>query len=281
MSPPKELVAPVFQTRDRVEADWGAVMAASSSRTRDKVDTITERSERSEQWAWGSGKKWDAPSVAKPKLNVYSAAPKADMFKEAARVSGGIGEKLLQKMGWNQGQGLGRTGHGSVNPIEFNEIKTDRRGLKSQEDAPKDASGSKVDQEEPEEESWEKVKSKFAVMKSSSFWGWHNSGMKGPDTIKGRIKVAKKEAKAKEPVKEVSLVGKHPVSCLVEVSHKRGWPEPRFTEERGPQGFRFRVEVNGQSYQPPEFSDNKKSAKKDAAQHCLVTMGLVPASTAS
>ena len=274
-------MAPVFQTRDRVEADWGAVMAASSSRTRDTVDTVTERSQRSEQWAWGSGKKWDAPSVARPRLSVYSAAPKAEMFRQAARVTGGIGEKLLQKMGWNQGQGLGRAGHGSVNPIEFNEIKTDRRGLKSQEDKPKDASGAKVDEEEPEEESWEKVKSKFAEMKSSSFWGWHNSGMKGPDTIKGRIKVAKKEAKAKEPVKEVSLEGKHPVSGLLELTHKRGWPEPRFSEERGAQGFRFRVEVNGQTYQPPEFSDNKKIAKKDAAQHCLVTMGLVPASAAS
>ena len=269
-------MAPVFQTRDRVEADWGAVMAATASRSQNKVDAVTERSERSEAWAWSSGKKWDAPGAAKPKLNVYTAPPKAEMFREAAQVSGGIGEKLLQKMGWNKGQGLGKSGHGSVNPIQFNEIKTDRKGLKSEEDAPKDASGVKSSPEEPEEESWEKVKSKFAVMKSSSFWGWHNSGMRGPDTIKGRIKEAKKEAKAKEPVKEVSLVGKHPVSGLLELSHKRGWPEPGFSEERGPRGFRFRVEVNGQTYQPPEFSDNKKNAKKDAAQHCLVTMGLVP-----
>ena len=42
---------------------------------------------------------------SKPKLNVYSAPPKAkEMFQQAAKVSGGIGEKMLQKMGWNKGQ---------------------------------------------------------------------------------------------------------------------------------------------------------------------------------
>ena len=199
------------------------------------------------------------------------------MFREATRVSDGIGEKLLQKMGWNKGQGLGKTGEGSINPIEFNEIKTDRKGLKSEEDAPKGA----VKIQEAEEDTGERVKSRFAVMKSSSFWGWHNSGMRGPDSVKERIKVAKKEAKAKQPVKEVDLRGKHPVSGLLELAHKRGWPEPRYTEERGGQGFRFTVEVSGHSYQPPEFSDNKKSAKRDAAQHCLVTMGLLPSSSAS
>ena len=56
VSPPKELMMPVFQTRDRVEADWGAVMAATVSSSNNKLDTVTERSERSEQWAWGSGR---------------------------------------------------------------------------------------------------------------------------------------------------------------------------------------------------------------------------------
>ena len=49
-------MAPVFQTRDRVEADWGSVMAATVSSSNNKLDSVTERSERSEQWAWGSGR---------------------------------------------------------------------------------------------------------------------------------------------------------------------------------------------------------------------------------
>ena len=233
------------------------------------------RSERSEQWAWSSGKKWDVPTASKPKLNFYSAPPKAEMFQNAAKVSGGIGEKLLQKMGWNQGQGLGKTGAGSVNPIEFNEIKTDRKGLVSEDDKPKVA-GVALDKED----AGEKVKSKFAVMKSSSFWSWHGSGMKGPESSKERMKVAKKEAKIihqkNEPSAPLNLVGKHPTSALMEFCQKRGMKEPRFTEIRGPKGFKYKVEVNGQGYEPPGFSNNKKDAKRDCAQHCLVTMGLLP-----
>ena len=52
-----------------------------------------------------------------------------EQIHAAPRVSGGIGEKLLQKMGWNKGEGLGKTGAGEINPIGFNEIKTDRKGL--------------------------------------------------------------------------------------------------------------------------------------------------------
>ena len=234
------------------------------------------RNERTEQWAWSSGKKWDGPTVSKPKLNLYSAPPKAEMFQKAAKVSGGIGEKMLQKMGWNQGQGLGKTGAGNVNPIGFNEIKTDRKGLLTEDDKPKGA----FDKPKEEEDSGEKVKSKYAVMKSSSFWSWHGAGMKGPESSKERIKVAKKEAKLfhqkNEPPAPLNLVGKHPTSALMEYCQKRLKKEPRFTEVRGPRGFRFKVEVGGQVYEPPEFSNNKKDAKKDCAQHCLVTMGLLP-----
>ena len=57
------------------------------------------------------------------------------MFTTARKVSGGIGEKLLQQMGWRQGEGLGKSKEGATEPIGFNEIKTDRKGLVSGDDA--------------------------------------------------------------------------------------------------------------------------------------------------
>ena len=186
-------------------------------------------------------------------------------------------------------QGLGKAGEGKVDPIQFSEIKMDRKGLKSEADKVEVVVGggeSKKVQEEKEEKTEEKVKSKFAVMKSSSFWGWHASGMKGPESASQRLKIAKKEAKvakaaSQPPAKQLDLAGKHPVSALMELCQKRGWKEPRFGEESGPKGFRFTVEVNGQKFQPPNFISNKKNAKKEASQHCLVTMGLLPSSTST
>ena len=83
--------------------------------------------------------------------------------------------------------------------------------------------------------------------------------MKGPENLKDRLKKAKKEAKLQkadqksaacdttvtnEHTVSVSVSNKHPVSALMEYCQKRGWPEPRFTEEMGRQGFRFSVQVN-------------------------------------
>ena len=187
-------------------------------------------------------------------------------------------------------QGLGKAGEGKVDPIQFSEIKMDRKGLKSEADKAEvvvgGGGGKEVVQEETEEKTEERVKSKFAVMKSSSFWGWHASGMKGPESASQRLKIAKKEAKvakaaSQPPAKQLDLAGKHPVSALMELCQKRGWKEPRFGEESGPKGFRFTVEVNGQKFQPPNFISNKKNAKKEASQHCLVTMGLLPSSTST
>ncbi|XP_048578173.1 protein SON isoform X2 [Nematostella vectensis] len=60
----------------------------------------------------------------------YQAWAKKDMFHNLTPVSGGIGMKLLQKMGWQPGQAIGRTGEGNVEPIALT-VKTDRKGLSS------------------------------------------------------------------------------------------------------------------------------------------------------
>lgn len=65
-----------------------------------------------------------------------------DQFVRAAPVQSGIGMALLQKMGWKQGEGLGKNNEGSVEPLAL-DFKTDRRGLTSTgEQMPKTFKGS-------------------------------------------------------------------------------------------------------------------------------------------
>ena len=51
-----------------------------------------------------------------------------DMFHNLTPVSGGIGMKLLQKMGWKPGQVIGKRGEGYAEPIALT-VKIDRKGL--------------------------------------------------------------------------------------------------------------------------------------------------------
>lgn len=50
------------------------------------------------------------------------------MFHNLTPVSGGIGMKLLQKMGWKPGQVIGKRGEGYAEPITLT-VKIDRKGL--------------------------------------------------------------------------------------------------------------------------------------------------------
>lgn len=50
-----------------------------------------------------------------------------DVFTNAAPVSGGIGMFLLQKMGWKQGEGLGKNNEGQKEPLML-DFKVDRKG---------------------------------------------------------------------------------------------------------------------------------------------------------
>ncbi|XP_048459080.1 protein SON isoform X2 [Rhincodon typus] len=61
-----------------------------------------------------------------------SSGPQAwirkDQFLKAAPLSGGMGAHLMQKMGWRQGEGLGKNKNGPVEPIVV-DFKIDRKGL--------------------------------------------------------------------------------------------------------------------------------------------------------
>ncbi|XP_013928472.1 PREDICTED: protein SON [Thamnophis sirtalis] len=53
---------------------------------------------------------------------------KKDQFLRAAPVSGGMGAQLMRKMGWREGEGLGKNKEGNREPILV-DFKTDRKGL--------------------------------------------------------------------------------------------------------------------------------------------------------
>ncbi|XP_077960353.1 SON DNA and RNA binding protein b isoform X2 [Gasterosteus aculeatus] len=77
------------------------------------------------------------------------------------------------------------------------------------------------------------------------------------------------------------LMGKHPVSALIELCNKRRIMQPDFVmvHHSGPdhrKNFLFKVTVNGMDYQPQTASPNKKHAKAMAATVALQALGEVP-----
>ncbi|XP_041835122.1 protein SON isoform X2 [Melanotaenia boesemani] len=77
------------------------------------------------------------------------------------------------------------------------------------------------------------------------------------------------------------LMGKHPVSALIELCNKKRIIQPEFVmvHHSGPdhrKNFLFKVTVNGVDYQPQTASPNKKHAKAMAATVALQALGEVP-----
>ena len=65
-----------------------------------------------------------APNVGKKQ----QAWVKKDTFLRARPIQGGIGQFLLQKMGWNEGQGLGKQNDGGTEPLMM-DFNTNRKGM--------------------------------------------------------------------------------------------------------------------------------------------------------
>ncbi|VDO54540.1 unnamed protein product [Haemonchus placei] len=95
--------------------------------------------------AWAAAKNLPGKFTGSTGLNVlssdelqpedprYNAWVKKDMFKNTRPAVGGVGMKLMQKMGWRPGEGLGPDGSGHLEPLLL-DVKNDRKGLVSQED---------------------------------------------------------------------------------------------------------------------------------------------------
>jgi hypothetical protein len=50
-----------------------------------------------------------------------------DTFTKATPVKSGIGMLMLKRMGWKEGEGLGKNNEGTVEPLAM-EVKVDRKG---------------------------------------------------------------------------------------------------------------------------------------------------------
>lgn len=116
--------------------------------------------------------------------------------------------------------------------------------------------------------------------------GKHREGTVEPIIIdfktdrKGLVAEGEKTQKSGNIVVMKDLLGKHPVSALMEMCNKKKWPQPEFVmvHHSGPdhrKNFLFKVVVNGIDYQPQSASPNKKHAKAMAATVALQAMGEV------
>lgn len=61
----------------------------------------------------------------------FHAWAKKDQFKNAPEFNGGIGMRLMQKMGWKPGQGLGKNAAGPTEPL-YLDVKSDKKGFFSE-----------------------------------------------------------------------------------------------------------------------------------------------------
>uniref|UniRef100_A0A3B3RHW9 Protein SON-like n=1 Tax=Paramormyrops kingsleyae TaxID=1676925 RepID=A0A3B3RHW9_9TELE len=101
---------------------------------------------------------------------------------------------------------------------------------------------------------------------------------------KGLVADGEKMQKSGSLVVMKDLLGKHPVSALMEICNKKKWAPPEFimVHHSGPdhrKNFLFKVVVNGTDYQPQTASPNKKHAKAMAATVALQAMGEVSGET--
>uniref|UniRef100_H3AZY3 SON DNA and RNA binding protein n=1 Tax=Latimeria chalumnae TaxID=7897 RepID=H3AZY3_LATCH len=94
------------------------------SRAQEQIDTWAQSNSLPGQFTGSTG----AQVLTSEEL--CNSGPQAwirkDQFLKAAPVTGGMGAQLMRKMGWREGEGLGKHKEGTVEPIVV-DFKTDRR----------------------------------------------------------------------------------------------------------------------------------------------------------
>lgn len=259
-----------------------------------------------EVWTWSSGSKLAQPK-ARPITNKY-AAPAPMYVPPAPKVSGGFGERLLQKMGWSEGEGLGKERNGITEPIVV-ECKVDKKGVglpnyavkKDQCGKAGKAGKTAVDQRHQELGGVLDVPGILEVPGNTEYGesakAYHCQFCNvrlGTLKIMGDHCLSKKHrrliprevaGKASEGLKKAGLQSKkHPVSYLLEICHRRKWPNPEYSapnelpKQNGlvpPGGWIMEVVVNGNLYRTPQpLNMTKKEAKSMLATQVLTQFGL-------
>ncbi|XP_053679843.1 protein Son [Anopheles nili] len=159
-----------------------------------------------------------------------------DMMKQSAPVTGGMGMHLLQKMGWQPGEGLGKEKNGSLHPLLL-DVKLDKRGL-----------GEGENKQRPHH------------FQQNQFQ--HRDGRQ-------RYMNMKLHTDGKHPV---SILGEYATKHKwnipqYELVHESGPGHAK--------NFVFKVIVNGLEYQPAIANNTKKEAKATAAKFCLQRLGVM------
>lgn len=159
---------------------------------------------------------------------------------------------LLKKMGWQEGQGLGKNNDGAVEPIAP-ELKFDTKGLAALGE------------------------------KSQTIQKTLLTPQAAPSSSSGTDGTGDDAFLANELVTQTDrlLNFSNPVSMLMEYCAKRKYQPPDFAMvvEEGPAhkpNFVMKVVVNGISYQPTISASNKKTAKALSAIVALQAFNLLP-----
>jgi len=116
----------------------------------DAMKKLYEAQQEMSKWAESKNKPGQFTGTTGAKILTHSelstgvqAWAKQEQFTNAKKVSGGFGEFLLKKMGWSEGDGLGKTRSGDVDPLTL-DIKMDKKGLASSEEAAKKGRGGTI-----------------------------------------------------------------------------------------------------------------------------------------
>jgi len=146
----------VFETTPAPVVDIGTIVSTRLNAMRKLQANPTDAEALQEMYmaqqqmtSWASSKNkpgqfvgsTGAKILSKHELNLgLQCWAKPEQFSKAEKVKGGFGEFMLKKMGWNDGEGLGKNKSGDVNPLTL-DIKFDKKGLMAAEEGPKRAGG--------------------------------------------------------------------------------------------------------------------------------------------
>ena len=141
----------VFEVSDGPVVDIGSIVSQRLNAMRKLQDNPTDAEALKEMYdaqkqmtSWASSKhkpgqfvgSTGAKILSKHELNLgLQCWAKPEQFQKAEKVRGGFGEFMLKKMGWTDGEGLGKNKHGDVNPLTL-DIKFDKKGLMAAEEGP-------------------------------------------------------------------------------------------------------------------------------------------------